>query len=61
MKYNFKMENGDPKQLLINIFNRLGECEVKGDSVGHMHISRMAIKELVESMEAIEEEKEQEG
>lgn len=60
MKYNFKMPTGDPKQLLINIFNRLAECEVKGDSVTHMHISRSALRELIESMDEIKEKEKEE-
>lgn len=48
MKYEITKE--DWNKILVQIYNRTGMIEVKGDSVEHLFFIRLAVKEVLDSI-----------
>jgi hypothetical protein len=48
----------DAKNIMIEIIKRLSEVEVKGESVEHLFMARVMLKQLLEASEEQQEKKE---
>lgn len=49
----------DAKNIMLEIIKRLSEVEVRGDSVEHLFMARIMIKQLLDASE--EQQEKQEG
>ena len=55
MKYEITKDN--PKEFLAQLINQLALVEVKGDSVEHLFVARMGLRELFEAIQEIPEQR----
>lgn len=51
----------DAKNLLFEIMKRLSDVEVKGDSVEHLFMARVILKQVIEASQDYKEEQKKEG
>ena len=51
----------DAKNLLFEIMKRLSDVEVKGDSVEHLFMARVILKQVIDSSQDYKEEPKKEG
>lgn len=58
MKYTISIDSngGDGKTFLIKIWEELSKIEVKGDSVESLYVSKLLLKQIIESLEEVKEE-----
>ena len=57
MKYYIDIKE-DSKEILLNEFSQLAKVEVRGDSVEYLFASRIILKNIIESLKEVKEEKE---
>ena len=51
----------DAKNLLFEIMKRLSDVEVKGDSVEHLFMARVILKQIIDASEDYKEDVKKEG
>ena len=51
----------DARNLLFEIMKRLSDVEVKGDSVEHLFMARVILKQVIEASQDYKEEQKKEG
>jgi len=56
----FIIKEKDADKLFVEIVKRLDKLEVRGDSVEHLYLIRLALKKIIESIEEPKEQKEKE-
>ena len=56
-----KINREDAKNLLFEIMKRLSDVEVKGDSVEHLFMARVILKQIIDASEDYKEDVKKEG
>ena len=55
------IKRDDAKALLVEIMKRLSDVEVKGDSVEHLFMARVILKQIIDASEDYKEDVKKEG